>query len=148
MFNDENCLLLISSNLPAELIDIIFTYLRPIQLVFLNKFYYNLHHPSIKSYVCNERQQYNSYIRDIVRRDNEIVFSYVLKENLTYWLHMHNYHYKNKTYINFLYYLVDFCCLYDSNKCKELIDNILFDTMSKNQHKKNIVKIVKRKWMN
>ena len=80
--------------------------------------------------------------------DNEIVFSYVLKENLTYWLHMHNYHYKNKTYINFLYYLLDFCCLYDSNKCKEMIDNILFDTMSKNQHKKNIVKIVKRKWMN
>ena len=39
MSNESNCLLLISSNLPKELIDIIFTYLRPIQLVFLNKFW-------------------------------------------------------------------------------------------------------------
>jgi hypothetical protein len=148
MSNESKCLLLISTKLPPEIIEIIFKYLRPISLVFLNKYYYNLHHPSIKLYICNERCQYNSYIRDIIRRDNSFSFSYILKENLSYWLHMHNYYYKNKAYINYLYYLLDFCCLYDSNKCKELIDNILFDSMSKNLHKKNLVKIIKRKWMN
>ena len=148
MSDESQCLLLISTKLPSELTKHIFEYLRPIALVFLNKIYYELHHPSIKLHICHKTQQYHSYIRDIIRRDNSFSFSYILKENLRSWLHMHSYHYKNKSYINYLYYLLDYCCLYDSSKCKELIDNIIFDSMSKNLHKKNLVKIIKRKWMN
>ena len=149
--NQSNDILLLSINqLPQELKDTIFEYVRPVVLQTLNKSYYLLHHASIKHYLCNVKHQYDNYVRDIVRRDNSFVFNQVLQENYKHWLHFHNYHYKEKNYINYLYFLMDYCLLYDSNKCKELIQSALYgsNVVSKNQHKKNLVKIIKRKWMN
>ena len=148
---DENQLILSNiNNLPKELIDIIFEYVKPIVLMTLNRSYYELYHPSIKNYLCNIKHQYDNYVRDIVRRDNSFVFSQVLKENYRHWLHFHNYYYKEKMYINYLYFLIDYCLVYESNKCRQLIQSTLYgsNVVSKNQHKKNLVKIIKRKWMN
>ena len=151
---DENQIILSNiKNLPKELITFIFDYIRPVVLVSLNRSYYALYHPSIKYYLCNVKHQYDNYVRDIVRRDNSFVFSQVLQENYRHWLHFHNYYYKEKMYINYLYFLIDYCVVYDSNKCRELIQSMLYSSneskdLSKNQHKKNLVKIIKRKWMN
>jgi hypothetical protein len=147
--DNQKCLKMINK-LPQELIKIIFEYIRPIVLVTLNKSYYVIYHPSIKKYLCNVKHQYDNYIRDIIRRDNNYVFNQVLQENYRHWLHFHNYCYKDKIYINYLYFLLDYCMLYESNKCKQMIQSAIYDSngISKNQHKKNLVKIIKRKWMN
>ena len=149
--NHPQQLILSSINkLPQELINHIFQYVRPVVLVTLNKSYYLLHHASIKHYLCTVKHQYDNYIRDIVRRDNSYVFSHVLQENYRHWLHFHNYCYKEKMYINYLYFLLDYCVVYESNKCRQLLQTALYSSnvVSKNQHKKNLVKIIKRKWMN
>ena len=148
---DETQLILSSVNkLPEELISIIFEYIRPVVIVTLNRSYYKLFHPSIKYYLCNVKHQYDNYIRDIVRRDNSFVFYQVLQENYRHWLHYQNYYYKEKMYINYLYFLMDYCLVYDSNKCRQIIQSKLYgsNVVGKNQHKKNLVKIIKRKWMN
>jgi hypothetical protein len=148
---DETQLILSNINkLPKELISTIFEYIRPVALVSLNRSYYALYHPSIKHYLCNIKHQYDNYVRDIIRRDSSFVFSQVLQENYRHWLHFHNYYYKEKMYINYLYFLIDYCLVYDSNKCRQLIQSTLYgsNVVSKNQHKKNLVKIIKRKWMN
>jgi hypothetical protein len=149
------CLLLIN-NLPKELVDYIFQYLKPITLVFLNKKYYQLHHPSIKLYLCNIKHQYSNYIRDIIRRDNDFVFSFIIEENWKNWLNFKNYSFKDKIFMNYIYFLIDYCFTYDSNKCKDIIYEKLDNYekwqdnkgLSKNLHKKNLVKIIKRKWTN
>jgi len=148
---EQNQLLLSNvKQLPQELINIVFDYIRPVVLVTLNKSYYSLFHPSIKYYLCNVKHQYDNYVRDIVRRDNSFVFCQVLKENYRHWLHFQNYYYKEKNYINYLYFLMDYCLVYESNKCRQMIQSALYgsNVVSKNQHKKNLVKIIKRKWMN
>jgi len=138
------------NNLPKELISIIFQYIRPIVLVSLNRSFYELYHPFIKQYLCDVKHQYDNYIRDIVRRDNSFVFYQILQENYRNWFHFHNYYYKDKVYINYLYFLQDYCLLYESNKCRQMIQTALYGSndVCKNQHKKNLVKIIKRKWMN
>jgi len=148
---DETQNILSSVNkLPQEMINIIFEYIRPVVIVTLNRSYYKLFHPYIKYYLCNVKHQYDNYIRDIVRRDNSFVFSQVLQENYRHWLHYQNYYYKEKKYINYLYFLMDYCLIYESNKCRQIIQTTLYgsNVVSKNQHKKNLVKIIKRKWMN
>ena len=147
--NKNDCLLLINK-LPVELVNHIFKYFNPIQVVFLNKKYYQLNHFSIKLYLCSIKHQYSNYIRDIVRRDLDFSFSFIIQENWINWLNIKNYCFKDKIYMNYIYFLIDYCFIYDSNKCKDLIYEKLIDTkgFSKNLHKKNLVKLIKRKWTN
>jgi hypothetical protein len=148
MNNENNCLLLINK-LPIELIQYIKSYLTPNVLLLLNKSLYDKYHFCIKSNILNVKKQYDNYVRDTIRRDNFFVFTRILRECLKQWLNYKNYYYKDKIYMNYLYFLRDYCCINESNNCRNIIDQHLFETgLSKNQHKKNLVKIIKRKWMN
>lgn len=148
MNNEKYCLLLINK-LPDDLIRYIKYYLMPSVLLLLNKEYYDKYHPCIKRYILNVKNQYDNYVRDTIRRDNFFVFTRIFKECFNQWIYYKNYYYKDKIYINYLYFLRDYCCINESNNCKNIIDDYLFETgLSKNQHKKNLVKIIKRKWMN
>jgi hypothetical protein len=148
MNNEEKCLMLIKK-LPNDLVDYIKSYINPIVLLFLNKKYYDKYHSYIRLYVLNVKNQYDNYVRDIIRRDNFFVFKRILVESSNRWLNYKDYCYKEKIYTNYLYFLRDYCSTNESNNCKNILDTHLFETgLCKNQHKKNIVKIIKRKWMN
>uniref|UniRef100_A0A6C0KXM4 Uncharacterized protein n=1 Tax=viral metagenome TaxID=1070528 RepID=A0A6C0KXM4_9ZZZZ len=148
MNNEEHCLLLMK-RLPIELLKHIKCYISPLILLILNKKHYDKYHSYIKLYVLNVKNQYDNYVRDTIRRDNFFVFKRILDESLKKWKNFKNYFYKGKIYINYLYFLREYCCTNESDNCKKILDSYLFERgLSKNQHKKNLVKIIKRQWMN
>jgi hypothetical protein len=148
MNNEDNCLLLINK-LSTDLINHIHSYIRPNILCLLNKNLYKIHHPSIRFYISNIKKQYENYIRDTIRKDNYFVFTQIISESCDIWINFKSYFYKEKKYINYLHFLLDYCNNNDSNKCKEIIHHYIFKTgLVKNQHKKNNIKLIKRKWTN
>ena len=93
------------NKLPTELIDIIKEYIPTKSLVFVNKTYYILYHPLIKQYINN----YENYIRDVIRRDNEFVFERIVNENFSKWFQIKKYRYKNIIFNNYAYFVINYC---------------------------------------
>jgi len=130
------------SNLPVELVGQIFDYIPKYKLIFVNTTYYNLYHYFIKKYI----PIYESYTRDMIRRDNYFVFERVVRENYDSWIKNREYRYKNMVFSNYIYFILHFCMENNSGRCR----NILMDELSKrdlcrNLHKKNIIKYIKWK---
>lgn len=130
------------SNLPVELVGEIFDYIPKYKLIFVNTTYYNLYHYLIKKFI----PIYESYTRDMIRRDNYFVFERILRENYESWVKNREYRYKNMVFSNYIYFILHFCMENNSERCR----NILMDELSKrdlcrNLHKKNIIKYIKWK---
>tara|TARA_B100001057_G_scaffold500963_1_gene619285 strand:- start:15654 stop:16082 length:429 start_codon:yes stop_codon:yes gene_type:complete len=138
----------ILDNLPHEILDIIFMYLKPANLIFLNKYYYEKYNFMIeKIFFKGEIQRYHSYIRDIVREDAIFVFKYITKNKFNTWLLNTNFKYKNVIYINYINYLIHLATIYNSNKCCELLKyNLSLTGLSKISLKNNKIKY--NKWIN
>ena len=131
------------TRLPNEIIELIKKYIPKKFLVFTNKTNYFLYHPLIKKNIIN----YDTYIHNIVRRDNYFVFERVMVEDCLNWLKIKKYYYKNMIYNNYLQFIIYFCIENDSNKCRTILDNYLKEHgLCKNLHKKNVVKYIK--WKN
>lgn len=134
----ENCRALFwkrISKLPNELCRIIFTYVRDEEKIFLNTTYYNKYH---HLFVTKIKTNYDNYVRDIIRRDNDFVLKQLLNENYNQWLKKRKLIHKSIIYSHYSGYLLGLSMDNESNKCKELI-NHFYDTkgLSKNLHKKN-----------
>ena len=91
--------------LPDELIRYILLFVPIRNLVFVNKTYYYLYHKCIKSYIIN----YNSFIIDIIRRDNDFVFKQLINENYKTWISKKKIYYKNKVFSNYIFFINDLC---------------------------------------
>lgn len=131
------------NNLPSEIVDLIKEYVPPIVLVFTNRENYILYHSVIKSYIKN----YENYIRDMIRRDNELVFDMILRENYQKWFEIKHYRYKNMLFKNYLYFTIQFCIENESNNCRNAISDFFKEHgLGKNLHKKNVVKYIQ--WNN
>jgi len=129
-------------SLPEEIIRLIQQYIPVKTLIFLNKEYYQLYHPLVRSMILIK--DYENYIRDTVRRDHAFVFEYILKENCKRWFTIRDYRYKNSIYSNYFYFLKDFCLINDSTNCRNCMNTYLREQgMGKNQHKKNLVKTIR-----
>lgn len=119
---------------PYELCDIIFSFIPDYKKIGLNKTYFRKYHHLLKKRIINNRTE--DYIRDILRRDNDFVFTQLLKENSLKWKSMLDYYYDAlifHTYIHFLHYYSD---EHGSYKCKNVLHKYL-----KNEHKKNLNEI-------
>ena len=128
--------------MPNELLEIIKEYINKKTLVFVNKTYYNLYHTVIKKYI----NKYESYTRDIIRRDNYLVFQQICKENFNDWLNNKQYRYKSMIFNNYIYFVMFFCIENDSEKCRDILLNIFEERkFGKNLHKKNVIKYIKWK---
>ena len=128
--------------LPVVIIDMIKEYIGKKKLVFTNKKNYILYHSLIKPSIKN----YDNYIRDTIRRDNSFVFEKIIKDNSERWFKTNEYIYKNIIFKKYIYFAMYFCIENESPKCKKIIDNLFEELgLSKNQHKKNLVKYIKRK---
>ncbi len=129
------------NNLPYELTCIIKEYAQPITFAVINKnIYINTH------FLFEEiaKTKFESYTRYIIRRDLDFPFSIILEKYFPKWLLFKNYEYKHMVFSNYLYFLQYYCIENDSSKCRIKL-NILFNEtgLSKNQHKKNIIKYIK-----
>ena len=138
-----NELIIKINKLPSELVDIIKEYIPKKSLVFVNKTYYNLHHSLIKQYINN----YENFIRDVIRRDDEFVFERIVHENFLKWFQIKKYRYKNIIFNNYAYFVINYCIENESNNCRKIIEDFFKELgLDKNLHKKNIIKYIK--WKN
>lgn len=131
-------------NLPNELLDIIFKYLDNSKKALLSKYYYLKYNHLLQNNFSFERS--NSLVRDIIRNDYIFVFNHIIEENFKKWITIKKYNYKNIIYENYISFLIYFCNKHSSNKCK----NLIYDILNKNGIKKTLLKnnkIDNNKWI-
>jgi hypothetical protein len=129
-------------NLPDSIIDIIKSYIPKITTMFLSKQEYITNHVLLKPYIS--KQNIEIYYRNMIRQDNDFVFSNILVENYERWLKIKQYYYKQSIYMNYIYFLISYCIEYESPHCKTLIIQLLIKNgLYKNQHKKNYVTYIR-----
>jgi len=129
--------------LPEDIIHIIKEYIPHRKLVFVNSYYYDTYHHLIRRHILN----YESYIRDTIRRDNEYVFGRIIRENIDAWIHHKNYRYKNIIFSNYIYFVLHYCIENSAEQCREImIEYFAKRDLCRNLHKKNIIKYIK--WKN
>jgi hypothetical protein len=129
--------------LPDVLVLQIYNFIPRIELAFTNKENYNLYHIYLKKYITN----YENYIRDTIRRDNQFVIRKIIEENFKIWIKIYDYMYKNMIFKNYVYFVIHYCIENNSNRCKEVImDFLKQQRFGKNLHKKNIIKYIR--WKN
>jgi hypothetical protein len=142
-FDDENNLYIKINNLPEFIVEIIKSYIREKVLLFLNKSYYIKYHFLVYDYI---KYKSEIYIRTIVRKDLDYILNILFFENITKWINMKNYYYKDCVYLNYIYFLYYYCIENESHKCKELLLTLLLKNgFKKNQHKKKILRYIKWK---
>lgn len=133
--------------LPHELCDIIYSYIPLKKLLFVTKSIYTTNHSLVKS--CIRKDQYENYIRDMIRRDNAFVLDMLLRENFERWLFFKKYYYNVTVYSNYIYFLMEFSIINHSDNCKNVVKQYLVESgLSKNQHKKKTSQSIRRRWTN
>jgi len=140
--NKDNELIKKINNLPEVIVDLIKEYIPKNVLAFINRENYNIYH----SFIYNSIRDFESYIRDMVRRDNEFVFYKLVREKYCKWIDIKQYRYKNMIFKNYFYFIINFCIENDSDNCRKVINIFLKEHgLDKNLHKKNVVKYIKWK---
>jgi hypothetical protein len=130
------------NKLPEELINLIKEYVPKKEFTFTNKENYITYHSLIKLTIKN----YEKYIRDIIKRDNDFVLNQVLRENYEDWSKIKQYMYKNMTFKNYFYFTINYCIENDSINCTNIINIFLKEHgLDKNIHKKNVIKYIRWK---
>jgi len=124
-------------NLPYELIDIIKEYTNPIVFMFVNKTYYYKYHHKIKFLL---KDRYDSYVRDIIRRDNDFSMRQVFCDNMIAWMKDNRkYYYNNNVYSSYLNFITEYSNDQNSCKCYQLLKDInKKNGYVKKKHKKKI----------
>ena len=126
--------------LPSDILNLIKEFIPKKMFVFTNRENYQLYHPLLQPSIKN----YENYIRDTIRRDNEFVFNMIIRENILRWYEIKNYRYKNMMFNNYLYFTIQFCIENESTNCRNVIHNVLQELgLNKNLHKKNVVKYIR-----
>ena len=139
--NSEAILLQNINKLPEELKTFVSSFISKKVKMFLNKTLYLEHHQFIRNYIS--RMQFESYIRDVIRKDHSFVFKNLLVHNIDKWIKWESYLFRDCVYQNYLVVLNFYCIDNSSTKCRELIQQKFAELgLSKNQHKKNLIKYI------
>jgi len=123
--------------LPVDVLYIIYNYLPQSTIMWLTHKDYMKNHKYIKHLIPNKL--YDNYIRNIIRKDCDFVFQFIIKENYIHWFR-HSFTYKNTKYPTYTNFLHDLCIQNNSTNCKNIIleyMNMSKTGFHKNQHKKN-----------
>jgi hypothetical protein len=125
------------NNIPSELIMIIKSFLPKKTLMFLNNHYYKKYHYLIKKYIISNNN-FENYIRTIIRQDNSFVFSQILIDYNKELSKIKQYVYKNVMFKKYYYFLIDYCIKNNSTKCRDILNDFLkLQGLCQNRHKKN-----------
>jgi hypothetical protein len=111
------------NNFPFELLDIIFSYIPDISKLRLNKYYYKKYHESVIKIIKNG--QCESYIRCMIRRDNNFIMRHLIRENYVRWREMIDYYNGGLEFFNYVSFLRYYCDKYNSKKCEEEINKYI-----------------------
>lgn len=131
--------------LPEDLVPVIYSFIPMNVTIFLSKTIYLKNHKLVRKYI--QRNQYENYIRAMVRRDNDFVFGLLIQENFERWLFFKKYTYKTTLFSNYIYFLLEYCIENESDKCKQIVNRYIVNSgLSQNQHKKNTSKNIR--WRN
>jgi hypothetical protein len=131
------------NNLPYDIINVIMEFIPPQKLVFVNSLYYNMYHHLLKGTI----PLYENYIRDMIRRDNILVFEKLVEENINKWLKNKEYRYKNMIFNNYIYFIMYYCIENNSENCRKILtDYLIKHDLCRNLHKKKVIKYIK--WTN
>ena len=129
--------------LPNELVNLIKEYVPKAKFIFTNRENYKLYHYLIPI----KSNEVDDYIKDTVKRDNEYVLNVIIRENYYKWYEKGQVYYKNMSFNNYLYFLINYCIENGSENCLKIINIFLKEHgLGKNLHKKNVVKYIK--WKN
>lgn len=129
--------------LPDDIIRVIQEYIPLRVLQFTNKLFYAANHLNKRNIICN----YESYVREVVKRDHSFIFFQIIRENLQKWNNIKKYIYKNIIYASYIYFILNYCIEQNSHKCRIVLNDYLKQHgLCQNQHKKNITKHIR--WKN
>ena len=127
------------NQLPNELQNLIHDFVQKKDFVLTNRENYKLYH----SEITIPKKNYDNYIRDIIKRDNDFVFKTIILEDYYKWVNIKNITYKNIIFKNYVYFIINFCIENESNKCQEILLYFLKEQgLCKNLHKKNVAKYI------
>ena len=136
---------------PEDLLPIVYSYI-PIDIRFIiNKKGFNENYLKSLRHIMRSKN-FDKNIKRMIRSDNLLCFSILLKENYYFWITIKNFRGKigvNRCRTNnYISYLKELCNYYGSGKCKtKLIDTIKTKKTNKNKEFKNI-KIKYTRWNN
>ena len=130
------------NNLPLELISIVSSYIPEIAKMPLNRDFYKKNHYLFRNYINKKNME--KYIRKTIIIDHDYVFECLLVENFKNWMMMKKYLYKECIYANYLIFIESFCVENQSKRCLKLIFDLTEKLgLSKNKHKKNLIRNVR-----
>jgi c-di-AMP phosphodiesterase-like protein len=131
------------NNLPSELIILIKEYTPKHVFIFTNRENYKLYHYLIRI----RPNQFDDFVRNIIKRDNEYTLNAIIRENYFKWYEKGQVYYKNMTFGNYLFYIINYSIENESENCLKIINIFLKELgLGKNLHKKNVVRYIK--WKN
>lgn len=107
--------------LPYELLDIIFSYLPDISKLRLNKYYYKKYHNILNNFIKNGKCE--SYVRCMVRQDNDFIIKHILEDNYSKWIRImdYYYYYDGLEFHNYMHFFKYYCSENNSQKCENVI---------------------------
>jgi len=122
------------NNLPKDLKNYIFDYLSGLDVLFLNKNYFE-----INNKILNLLRD-NRYIFFILRKDFDFIFIRILERKKFSWIFDYvnetNFSYRSIKYLSFLEFMVDYSIFNNSTKCIKLLKNLISDHMKIKRHKR------------
>jgi phosphoribosyl-ATP pyrophosphohydrolase len=129
--------------LPDDVIRVIQEYIPARIIQFTNKISYVAYHLQLRNVIYN----YESYVREVVKRDYSFIFAQIIRENIEKWNNIKKYLYKNVIYASYIYFILNYCLEHNSQKCITVLSSFLKQHgLCQNQHKKNITKHIR--WKN
>jgi hypothetical protein len=105
--------------MPFELLDIIFSYLPDCCKLRLNKYNYAKYHKIVMLKLVKNKCE--SYIRCMVRQDNEFIINQLLVENYNRWIHFKNYYFRGLEFDDYISFLKYYAIENNSEKCENEI---------------------------
>ena len=89
--------------LPDDIIRVIQEYIPARILQFTNKISYAAYHLQLRDVIYN----YESYVREVVKRDYSFIFAQIIRENIYKWNNIKQYLYKNVIYASYIYFILN-----------------------------------------
>ena len=118
------------NKLPIELKDFVSSFIPTKVKMFLNRDLYLENHKFIKDYINTIK--FDTYIRDIIRKDHSFVFQNLLVHNIEKWIKWRHYLFRDCVYLNFLIFL-NFCQNIFKYPCQNF-NKVLFNYFIINSH--------------
>lgn len=128
--------------LPRVILEHIYQYIPLVVTFQMNRYSYQNNRKSIRIPVINN----DNYIRHLIRRDYNYVFSNLLNENYSKWDKINRYKHKMYIFDNYIQYLLHISIQYNSTRCRELINIAINSQNIKKRHKR--IRTKTKKWTN